>query len=603
MAGILSSSTISSLVQSYVTNQSNISVAPLQTQVQNYQNIISSYGTLSTNLSALQTELATLQVNDNTSVFASKLATSSNSTFVSATATGAASVGVASVRVNQMAQNDTVISPDMTSATANAITGTHHFLVNTGDGYGGQTQSDVYVTFGSSETNQTVMQKIAAAINSNQAVITSGSKSATATYSGGAASFTINLNTTGSASSTSSSGTNTIITLNSGDTTYGQVLNDIASQVNSNVSGVTAKVVADPNIPGNEMLQMTVNNNSNDISISNTSGYNIVGDLGIAATKEKSAAGSVTASVFSPVSSESQLSLTATQTGLDNRIMNISDVTGTALTSVGLNLGSTRPTFSQSTTPNTAGYMYSDITSANNLLNAKFSYNGLSLQRDYNSVSDLVTGVTFNLNSVMQPTDTTVNLSIGTDTKTIQTEIQNFITKFNTAYTYIKSNSSPGTSNRGVFMGDSNGSALLSGLGSVGYSVVSGIPAGNLNYLTQIGISFDPNSGLSVSNTNELQTAITNNASQVEAIFNSTNGIANTLNKFIAPYLGAGGYLTLTQNSYQNNISSLNDRITSAQNNINTSANNMTLQYQQLQAQLTTLTNMQSIYNSTGQLF
>ncbi|MHB8578577.1 MAG: flagellar filament capping protein FliD [Ignavibacteriaceae bacterium] len=593
MSGILSSSTISSLVQSYISNETNISITPLQNQVQNYQNVVSSYGTLSTNLSALNTELATLQVSDNSSVFASKTATSSNSTFVTATASGAASIGVASIRVNQLAQNDTAISENLTSATANAITGTHHFVINAGDGNGGQTNSDVYVTFGTSETNQTVMQKIANAINSSQAVVTSASKLATAAYSGGAAAIAVNLN-----------GTTTTLNLNSGDSTYDQVLNDIASQINSSVSGVSAKVIADPNISGNEMLKMTVTNNSNYISISNASGYNIVGDLGIAATEEKSAAGTLTGSVFTPSSGQSQLSLTAAQTGLDYRIMNMSDVSGsTALSSVGLNLGTSRPVFSQSTSPNTAGFIYADTTLANNLLNSKFIYNGINLQNDSNKVSNLVSGVTYNLNSVMQSTDTTVNVSIGTDVNTIQTEIQNFITKFNTAYTYVKSNSTPGTTNRGVFMGDPNGYSILNGLGSVGYSAVSGLPAGSLNYLTQIGISFDPTNGLSVSNSTELQQAIANNSSQVEAMFNSTNGIANSLSKFISPYLGAGGYLALTQNSYNNNISYLNDRITSAQTTINTAANNLTTQYEQMQAQLTTLTNMQSYYTSTGQFF
>ncbi len=593
MSGILSSSTITSLVQSYVQNQTDISVTPLQTQVQNYQNIISSYGTLSTNLSALNTELSNLLVNDSSSVFADKTATSSNSTFVTATADGSAAIGVASFRVNQLAQNDIVISPNMTSATANSITGTHHFIINAGDGNGGQTQSDVYVTFGSNETNQTVMQKIANAINSNQAVVTSASKSATAAYTGGAAAIAVNLN-----------GITTNINLNSGDTTYDQVMNDIASQINSNIAGVSAKVIADPNTPGNEMLQLTVNNNSNYISISNASGYNIVGDLGISANEEKSAAGSATASVFSPASAQSQLSITAAQTGLDYRIMNISDVTGSsALSSVGLNLGSSRPVFDQTTSPNTAGYVYADTTLANNLLNAKYVYNGINLQNDSNKISNLVSGVTYNLNSVMQASDTTVNVSIGTDVNSIQTEIQNFITKFNTAYTYVKSNSTPGTTNRGVFMGDANGYSILNGLGAIGYSSVSGLSAGSIQYLTQIGISFDPTNGLSVSNSTELQQAIANNPSQVEALFNSNNGIANTLSNFIKPYLGAGGYLASAQNSYQNNVTYLNDRITTAQNTINTAANNLTNQYQQLQAQLITLTNMQSLYNSTGQLF
>ena len=85
--------------------------------------------------------------------------------------------------------------------------------------------------------------------------------------------------------------------------------------------------------------------------------------LGIGASYLKSSAGMVTASVFSPTTTSSQLSLTTTSTGLDYRIENLDDTNGSsALAAFGINVGATRTQFSQTTEPNTAGYIYPDIT-------------------------------------------------------------------------------------------------------------------------------------------------------------------------------------------------------------------------------------------------
>ena len=125
--------------------------------------------------------------------------------------------------------------------------------------------------------------------------------------------------------------------------------------------------------------------------------------MGIGVSKLKSSAGIVTASVFSPTTTTSQLSLTTASTGLDYRIENLADTnSSSALATFGLNVGTTRTQFSQSTEPNTAGYIYKDITTDGNLLNAKITFNSLDIQRNSNSISDLATGVTFNLKAEMQ---------------------------------------------------------------------------------------------------------------------------------------------------------------------------------------------------------
>ncbi len=484
------------------------------------------------------------------------------------------------MRVNQLAKNDVLLSQDSASSASNALTGTHTFTLKTGDGTNPDFTSNVEVTFSGSETNQTVMEKIRDAINSDKATVDSSTKSASASYTGGASTFTIDLN-----------GTETSISVNGGGT-YEDLIDEIAAKINSDVSGVSAEKVLDSPNPGDVSLKLTVNDSKNYISITNTSGFDVVNDLGIGVVKEKGASGLVTASSFSPASGYTQLSLTSKQTGADYRIKELSDSgSSSALSSVGLNIGTSRPAFDQSTSPDTAGFLYSDISSSSPL-NAQLNFNGLNISRNSNIIDDLVTGVTFNLKSAMQPTDSDVSISVSNDVKTIESKVQDFITKFNDIYSYLKTNSAGSTSSLSY---DSNASSLLNVLRSVAYTRISGIPTGNMSSLSQIGITFDTSTGLSISDTTTFEQKVNENADQVAALFNSNNGLANTLYNQISPYLGVNGYLTIKQNSYKSNITSLSDKITAAQDRINKSADSLRTQYEKLQSQLADMIAMQNM--------
>lgn len=581
---ILTTSNINALVNSYITDQTNKIVSPITTRQTRYQNLSSAYSTFNSKLSALKSLLTDFKITDSTSLFNNKAATSSNTTFISTSVENSASLGAYNMRVSQLAKNDVLLSQDFASTTSSSLTGTHTFTIKTGDGSNPDFTSNVEVTFSGSETNQTVMEKIRDAINSDKAVVESSTKSASTSYTGGASTFKIDLN-----------GTETTISVNGGGT-YEDLIDEIAAKINSDISGVSAEKVLDSPNPGDVSLKLTVNNSKNYISITNTSGFDVVSDLGIGVVKEKGASGAVTASSFSPASGYSQLSLTSKNTGVDYRIKELSDSGGsTALSSVGLNIGTSRPIFDQSTSPDTAGFLYSDI-SNDSLLNAKLTFNGLSISRNSNIIDDLVTGVTFNLKAAMQSSDSDVSISVSNDVKTIESKVQDFINKFNDIYQFLKTNSTAtSSSTQGVLSYDSNASSLLNILRSVAYTRISGIPTGDMNSLSQIGITFDTSTGLSISDTTTFEQKVNENADQVAALFNSTNGLANTLYNQIDPYLGVSGYLTLKQNSYNNNITALSDKITAAQDRINKSADSLRSQYEKLQSQLADMISMQNM--------
>ena len=585
---ILTTSGIASLVSAYQSQQTNLFVTPLQTMQTKYKNLSSAYSTLSSKISTLVSGLSGFTATDNSSVFSAIAAQSSNTNFVTASATNTASVGNYSMRVEQLAKSDIVVSQNLTSATANSITGTHTFQITTGSTNGDLT-SNVSVTFGTGETNQTVMQKIADAINSNQATVTSGSLAPSSTYAGAASSLTFDVG-----------GTTTTISVNSGGSgsqTNDQLLNELVQNINTNVSGVNAQIITDPNNSANEMLQIKVTDTSKSLSISDTSGT-LAADLGITTSNLVGASGVITASAFSPSSNLSQLSITSKNTGLDNIIKSLSDNSGsTALSSVGLNLGTSRPTFDQSTSPNTAGFVYSDTTLSGNQLNAKVNFNGLEIQRNSNTINDLATGVTFNLNSVQQSTDPNVNVNVNTDTSSITSQINTFIKNFNDVYTYLKTNTAVSSSSgRSILTGDTNASSILSIMSSVSISQVSGLPQNDLNMLSSIGISFDTTNGLSITDSSLLNQQLTNNLSQVKDLFNSTNGVANNLYNTLNPYIGATGFITNAQSGFDTNVQNYSDRISTAQASISKSSDTLKTQYEKLQAQLVDLTNTAQTY-------
>lgn len=584
-SSILTTSYITNLVDSYSTSETTKLIDPLTTKRTKYQQLSSAYTSLSSKLTSLKSLLSSLKSTGSGSAFNQKTATTSNNSFINATASNAAAKSSYNLRVNQLAKSDVAISQVLDSDTANAISGTHKFVIKAGDGNGGEYTSHVSVDFTASETNQTVMEKIRDAINSDKAVINSAAKTGTDAYTGGASSFVINVG-----------GTETTVTVNGGGT-YSDLIDELVTNINANVDGVTAEKIVDSPDTGNVSLKLTVDDSSKYISISHSSDYNLVQELGIGVTKEKAALGMVTASAFSPSTGNSQFSISSKESGLDYRITSLADEDGyDALSQLGLDIAATRSAFNEN--QNTAGFMYSDISSAGNQLNSKLTFNGISVQRNTNTITDLASGVTFSLKAVMAAGDTDVNVAVGNDNTAITSKIQSFINQFNDVYSILKSNTSYSSGTRGVFASDSNALSLLSFFKSVAYSEVSGISKDNLKTLSQVGITFDINSGLSISDSSKLTQKLNENIDQVEAIFNSTNGIANVIYNKVNPFLGGTGYLANTKSNYDRNITYLNDKIKNTQTRIDKSAEALRSKYQELQAQYAALLSSQEFISS-----
>jgi flagellar hook-associated protein 2 len=197
----------------------------------------------------------------------------------------------------------------------------------------------------------------------------------------------------------------------------------------------------------------------------------------------------------------------------------------------------------------------------------------------------------------------TINVIVKNNKESIKSNLDNFINKFNDSYKFIKDNYySDKDGNRGIFVGNATAIGLMQQFSSTSYQQVSGLPDGNYSYLADIGITFDTSKGLSISDSDKLNTAMESNPDQVAALFNSDDGIANQLYNLVDSYTGTDGTISHLIDSYDTSVSYLKDKVTQRQTEIDKHAEILRNQYQKMQLQLSSLFDMQSNLSSMGLL-
>ena len=186
---------------------------------------------------------------------------------------------------------------------------------------------------------------------------------------------------------------------------------------------------------------------------------------------------------------------------------------------------------------------------------ANFSVAGVPYTSSSNSVSDAISGVTLNLLGVTGTgADTTVpssvNITVGSDTSTVESNIQSFVTAYNTLQTALASlGSYDSTTNTA---GQLLGNPVLTGVqNQIQRALYSQVGASNYNTLASIGITTNSDGSLSVDSAT-LDNALSTNFTAVSQLFSGTNGVATQLNSQITQALGSSGSIanyatTLTQ--------------------------------------------------------
>ncbi len=141
--------------------------------------------------------------------------------------------------------------------------------------------------------------------------------------------------------------------------------------------------------------------------------------------------------------------------------------------------------FTVSSTPNLGFHASGNqLTTA---ANARFTVDGIAIERASNTVSDAITGVTLNLNAVASG----ISLQVVSDTSTLKTKLQDLVSVYNDMQIALTELGNPDSDEEEVGGALSNDLSLLRTVRDAMYdaiSTVSSTPSGGVNSLMDLGI-------------------------------------------------------------------------------------------------------------------
>lgn len=247
----------------------------------------------------------------------------------------------------------------------------------------------------------------------------------------------------------------------------------------------------------------------------------------------------------------SKLVLTAKNTGTDNSFTVTGTDTGDGLDD---NAGLSRvfSTQLQAQTPAT---------------NAIIKVDGQTATRSKNSISDVLPGVTLDLQKAQVGTNIDVDVSL--DNEAISKTIGEFVTAYNKLHTtgknlgrYGGSTDGSGSGN-GSLLGDATLRYVNSQMRQLSSGTVSSATS-DYNSLAMIGIKFDKDGVASLDST-QLNKALSANLQSVSEVFTSSDGVATRLNNKLTEFLQSGGPLDSQQSSLNKRLKKLEDQRSNVQ--------------------------------------
>ena len=212
---------------------------------------------------------------------------------------------------------------------------------------------------------------------------------------------------------------------------------------------------------------------------------------------------------------------------------------------------------------------------------ALININNIDIERESNSIDDLITGVTIDL--VDEDPDETVTISVTGNYNTAQNKVTDFVNAYNEVISAIDAMQSYNTETgqAGNLLGDSTTNLLKSGLRRMLSSSVDGLDA-SVNSLSNLGIEMQDSGQLKFTS-ETFSSAMDSNTSDITSFFSQettgAEGFAVKFETLLAGYLDSDGILAAKEDGYNSSISRMDDNIESIERRLVTRENNLRQQY------------------------
>jgi len=236
----------------------------------------------------------------------------------------------------------------------------------------------------------------------------------------------------------------------------------------------------------------------------------------------------------------------------------------------------------------------SPMTRTQTASDAKAFVNGLEINSATNNLSDVIQGLTLNLNKV---TTDTVQINVAQDNTAMKTSVQNFVNAYNSLASTLATQTKydDATKTAGTLQGDSTAVALQRQLRSL-VAAPSGASS-VFSSLSQVGVELQADGTLKVSDT-KLVSALSSNLAEVKKLFantsltddTSTNGVAQRLRSFGDTVLGTDGMLTTRKAGLSSNLTRNKDQQDAYTTRLESTEKRIRAQYTALDTKVASLT-------------
>ncbi|WP_223532272.1 flagellar filament capping protein FliD [Pseudomonas sp. BF-R-30] len=188
--------------------------------------------------------------------------------------------------------------------------------------------------------------------------------------------------------------------------------------------------------------------------------------------------------------------------------------------------------------------------------NAKYTIDGIAMESTSNKVTSAISGVTLDL--LAKDKDKPVTITVSSNTDTLKTSVQSFVTAYNALMTSINTQTKvtatgdASTTTAGALTGDASMRQLVNNLRS---ELVNSSGSGAMSSLAQMGITTDQKTGLLSLDDKVWDKAVVKGASDIAKMFTGDTGLVTRMTKATASYVGTTGSLA-------GRVTDLNEKLT-----------------------------------------
>ena len=307
---------------------------------------------------------------------------------------------------------------------------------------------------------------------------------------------------------------------------------------------------------------------------------------GIAEAINESDAG-VSATLVRLTDSTYALSLTADTTGESIRFSITEDGDGTTNDETGLSRLYSDP-----------AAQTMDITQE--AVKAKFTFNGLDVERNENTIEDLIPGVTLTL--VEPDEENTVTVSVKKKFTGMEKAIDTFVQAYNNMVSVFESEQyfDTDSGDTGTLFGDYSATIMKNGVVNLLKTTVDGI-SDSVNSLSALGIEMTEDGTLDF-DSEAFNDIIEDNEEDVVAFFTSDDegnkGLAVKIFDYLESYTGSDGIIESRTDSYQESIDKIDDEIEAKQLLLDKREERLWDYYNALESKLAELESLQTAVES-----